>query len=92
MHSIKTKEEIIQNIVVILHSSTLEKVKEISDFIHNKERTMLSINEAAAFLAVHPSTIRRAIKENKIKSAQVRNEGRHRIAKSELLRLFQREG
>lgn len=50
---------------------------------------VLSIQEAARALGVHPDTIRRMIKSGEIKAFQVR--GRYRIRRSEIDRLSSEE-
>lgn len=48
------------------------------------ERKVVTISEAASMLAVTPLTIRRAIKNGKIKAIQMQQNGRYRIPVEEL--------
>jgi excisionase family DNA binding protein len=54
------------------------------------ERKMITINEAAFMLAVSPLTIRRAIKNGKIKAMQLNRKGRYRISINEINELMRK--
>lgn len=48
------------------------------------ERRAITVQEAAEMLAVTPLTIRRAIKDGKIKAMQINANGRYRISVEDL--------
>jgi excisionase family DNA binding protein len=54
------------------------------------DRDLLTVDEAAAYLRVHPMTVRRMIREGKLKASQLVARGRVLIAATDIEKLLEK--
>lgn len=54
------------------------------------DRDLLTVSEAAAYLRIHPMTVRRMIREGKLKASQLVAKGRILIAATDIEKLLEK--
>jgi len=54
------------------------------------DRDLLTVSEAAAYLRVHPMTVRRMIREGKLKASQLVARGRVLIAATDIEKMLEK--